>query len=219
MSHRPTAMSSQPAASRAGRGYMLPHTVHRDFLPDDTVAALLEYAVAHETDFVPTEVRSQRRDPTVRLSARLAQLGAFRPIIEHKIFALLPTLTDELHVAPFQVDTLEIELVAHGDGAFYKRHIDTRMAPVGEVGRSRVLSAVYYFFTDPKAFSGGALRLHGIGDRPDFVDIEPVRNSLVVFPSWAPHEVMPVRCPSRRFVDSRFAINCWIYRTLGAANA
>ncbi len=196
---------------------MLPHAVQYDFLPNDTVAALLEYAVTHEPDFVPTEVRFQRLDPTVRVSARLAQLGAFRQIIEHKVFEMLPVLTDELRVTPLQADRMEIELVAHGDGAFYKRHIDTRTAPAGEGRRFRALSAVYYFFTDPKGFSGGALRLYGIGNRTDFVDIEPVRNSLLVFPSWAPHEVMPVHCPSRRFIDSRFAINCWIYRSLSGA--
>jgi Rps23 Pro-64 3,4-dihydroxylase Tpa1-like proline 4-hydroxylase len=32
------------------------------------------------------------------------------------------------------------------------------------------------------------------------------------FPSWAPHEVMPISCPSKRFTDSRFAINYWVYR-------
>jgi SM-20-related protein len=56
------------------------------------------------------------------------------------------------------------------------------------------------------------LRLYAIGDPAGqtFIDIEPVHNSLLVFPSWAPHEVMPVSCPSQRFMDSRFAINCWV---------
>jgi SM-20-related protein len=76
-----------------------------------------------------------------------------------------------------------------------------------------VLSGVYYFHAEPKAFTGGALRLYAIGGQGErYVDIEPTHNSLLMFPSWAPHEVMPVRCPSRRFVDSRFAINCWVHR-------
>jgi Rps23 Pro-64 3,4-dihydroxylase Tpa1-like proline 4-hydroxylase len=59
------------------------------------------------------------------------------------------------------------------------------------------------------------LRLHRIGSRAGEeggADIAPEPNSLVLFPSWAPHEVLLVRCPSGRFEDSRFAINCWIYR-------
>lgn len=193
---------------------MLPHVVRRNFLPEDMVAALLEYAVLHEADFAPTKVGRNKLDPTFRVSARLRQLGAFGEIIESKILAMLPSLIDELRVTSFQAGRLGTELVAHGDGAFYKRHIDTQTAPDRDVTRSRALSAVYYFHAEPKAFSGGALRLYGIGAGAGFVDIEPIRNSLLVFPSWAPHEVMPVHCPSRRFADSRFAINCWIHRTL-----
>jgi Rps23 Pro-64 3,4-dihydroxylase Tpa1-like proline 4-hydroxylase len=62
-----------------------------------------------------------------------------------------------------------------------------------------------YFHAEPKAFTGGALRLYAIGRKEDedFVDIEAVRNSLLVFPSWAPHEVTPVSCPSKRFSSTR----------------
>jgi len=51
------------------------------------------------------------------------------------------------------------------------------------------------------------------------VNIEPGRNGPLMFPSWAPHEVMPVNCPSGRFADSRFAINCWVYRRKSVATA
>ena len=76
----------------------------------------------------------------------------------------------------------------------------------------RVLSGVYYYNAEPKAFSGGALRLYAIGDadKAPYVDIEPAGNSLLVFPSWAPHEVMPVSCPSKRFADSRFTVTCMV---------
>jgi Rps23 Pro-64 3,4-dihydroxylase Tpa1-like proline 4-hydroxylase len=102
--------------------------------------------------------------------------------------------------------------VAHGDGAFFTRHFDTIRANDSDQKRIRVLSGVYYFNAEPKAFTGGALRLHAIGGKEgeNFVDIEPARNSLVVFLSWAPHEVLPVSCPSKRFIDSRFAINYWV---------
>jgi SM-20-related protein len=204
--------TDRPTASRPKSSIMLPHAVRLNFLPEETVAALLEYAVLHEADFAPTKVGRQRLDPTFRVSARLRRLGAFQQTIESKIIAILPSLVDELRVTCFQMGRLGTELVAHGDGAFYKRHIDTQTAPDRDLSRSRALSAVYYFHSEPKAFSGGALRIYGIGPGADFIDIEPVRNSLLVFASWAPHEVMPVHCTSRRFIDSRFAINCWIHR-------
>ncbi len=139
-------------------------------------------------------------------------LGIYRPVLEARILGLVPELITRLQMTPFESPALETELVAHGDGAFFKRHIDTGHRILDQI---RVLSGVYYFNAEPKAFTGGALRLYAIGgnDSDDFIDIEPLRNSLLVFPSWAPHEVMPISCPSKRFINSRFAINCWLHRS------
>jgi hypothetical protein len=68
---------------------------------------------------------------------------------------------------------VEVELVAHGDGAFFERHM---------------------------------LRLHSPGrERPTvhFVDIAPDYDTLVFFPSFFPHEVLPLKCTY---------INIWIRR-------
>src|SRR5262249_19066174 len=105
--------------------------------------------------------------------------------------------------------------VAHGDGAFFARHIDTLMH------RRRVISAVYYFFSLPKAFSGGVLRLHSMaatGQEGTYVDIPPDYDTLVFFQSTFPHEVLPVKSPSGVFLDSRFAINIWIYESADNAS-
>lgn len=194
-------------------GIMPPHLVLHDFLDEDTVAGLLDYALSHQAEFAPARLRSKKIDPSFRRSTSLRELGRYRDILEKKILAIVPGVAAGLQVTPVKAPDLEIELVAHGDGAFYKRHIDTGTGSYEHASHVRVLSGVYYFYAAPKAFTGGALRLHAIGgDRNEnfFVDIEPVRNSLLIFPSWAPHEVMPVSCPSRRFIDSRFAINCWV---------
>ena len=61
--------------------------------------------------------------------------------------------------------------------------------------------------------SGGALRLYAFGPGGDrYEDVVPEHDSLIVFPSWAAHEVLPIACPSGRFADSRFALNCWFLR-------
>ena len=204
--------SSKAAVS--ARGLMPPYLVLRDFLGEDMVAGLLAHAMSHQSDFAPTGVFKDGVNPARRISTSLRHLGPFRDVLREKIFALLPTLVDALRVTPFAASSLELELVAHGDGAFYKRHIDTQTAIYGDVDSLRILSGVYYFNAEPKAFSGGALRLYAIGGeaRKDFSDIEPLRNSLLMFPSWASHEVRPVCCPSKAFIASRFAINCWIHR-------
>jgi SM-20-related protein len=195
------------------RVWMLPHLVLRDFLDQATVAGLLDYALARQSDFAPTQLVSGAIDPSTRVSTSLRNLGNYRQILKAKILDLVPTLITRLQVTPFQATRIETELVAHGHDAFYKRHIDTQTASQG-ANEFRVISGVYYFNAEPKAFTGGALRLYAITRKQNenFIDIEPMHNSLLVFPSWAPHEVMPINCPSKRFIDSRFAINCWIYR-------
>ena len=86
-------------------------------------------------------------------------------------------------------------------------------------GEDRVISAVYYFYREPKGFSGGALRLYRFGaDAQDpaadagSIAFEPRQNSLVCFPSWAKHKVEAVSCPSGKFEDYRFGLNCWFCR-------
>ena len=74
---------------------------------------------------------------------------------------------------------------------------------------------VYYFHKEPKAFTGGQLRLYGLAgaDSPDYEEIEPRLDRAVFFPSWFPHEVLPVRCSSDAFADGRFAMSCWVCKT------
>jgi Rps23 Pro-64 3,4-dihydroxylase Tpa1-like proline 4-hydroxylase len=115
-------------------------------------------------------------------------------------------------------------MVAYGDGAHFAAHTDI---PIGTDHRDhgarfgkfdRLLSGVYYFHAEPKGFTGGELRLFRFGsdaaaEPGDWMDIPPEQNSLVVFPSWVRHQVLPVHCPSDAFSDSRFAVNCWMCRS------
>jgi SM-20-related protein len=201
-------------------GLMPPYLVLRDFLDEEMVAGLLDYAVSRQSDFTATRIGPNAVDPSVRISAGLSDLGKFRQVLKTKILGLLPTLIAQLRVSPVDEPRLETELVAHGDGAFFIRHIDTDRR-YHDIKQNRVLSGIYYFNAEPKAFTGGVLRLHAIGGKEgeNFVDIEPVRNSLLIFLAWAPHEVLPVRCPSNRFIDSRFAINCWVHGKKPGASA
>lgn len=215
-------MSVSATGDRAasGRSLMPPHVFLREFLDEADVAGLFSHALSQQADFEPTRIGTKAVNASFRDSTSLRDLGRYRTVIKEKIFAIFPDLIARLQVTPFASPRLETELVAHGDGAFYKRHIDTETANYENVDKIRVLSGVYYFFSEPKAFSGGALRLYAIGGNSEqnFIDIEPERNSLLVFPSWAPHEVLPVHCPSGRFIDSRFAINCWLHRKKPGAN-
>jgi len=190
-----------------------PHRVVDAFLDETSVETLLQLALSRQADFAPTKVdhgNDAALIPAYRASLMLRAREDLAPLFAARLGELAPVLAADMRLSAFEVWGIELELVAHGDGAFYKRHIDTKAG--GDAQSKRVLSGVYYFNHQPKAFSGGALRLYAIGDRERFIDIEPEHNRLLVFPSWAPHEVMPVSCPSGAFIDSRFAVNCWVRR-------
>jgi Rps23 Pro-64 3,4-dihydroxylase Tpa1-like proline 4-hydroxylase len=151
-------------------------------------------------------------DPDIRRSRRLASMGEFKTCFEDRLRSAVTDIFTKLGTPSFAPISFELELVAHGDGAFFTRHIDTYTR--GQT-RDRVISGVYYFHRQPKAFSGGELRLYALakgGQMAAFVDVQPDNDTLVCFPSWYPHEVLPVRCPSGRLEDSRFAVNCWVMR-------
>jgi len=190
-----------------------PYRVVHDYLDAGPVEALLQLALSREADFVPTQLGSRdnaKFKPAFRTSLFLMPREALEGVFDARPRALTPMLVADMRLTAFEISGVELELVAHGDGAFYKRHIDTETG--GDAKSQRLLSGVNYFNHRPKAFSGGALRLYAIGDNERSIDIEPEHNSLLVFPSWAPHEVRPVICPSGRFIDSRFAVNCWMRR-------
>lgn len=180
------------------------------------VARLFAAAQENEQRFKPAKVGAGGHavvQPDKRISTRLRKFGPVAGELEDILRPLAPQIAAALGVKPFAITHVELELVAHGDGAFYTRHIDTMPgASDDQAAGMRLLSGVYYFHAMPKAFEGGALRLHeipfGAADA-QFIDLQPEHNSLAFFPSWMPHEVMKVSCPSGRFIDSRFAINCW----------
>lgn len=187
-----------------------PHRVYPALLAADELAALLDWALADFGRYEPSQVRAGLR-PEVRRSLSLRDLGPARPLLDARLGALTPQLFADLGVAPFDVAKIEYELISHGDGDRFHRHVDTMSR--AEATADRAISAVYYFHREPKGFSGGALRLYGFGgDDGPFVDVEPAQNSLLAFPAWAPHEVLPVSCPSGDRADSRLSINCWFYR-------
>jgi SM-20-related protein len=195
-----------------------PFGIVRNWLGSQTVDWLLRYAQSNKALFEESDVygRTQKVDNTLRRSVMLRKIDNLRSEIEleAKIRNLLPVMFERLGNTPFIPRKFEIEMVAHGDGAFFSRHIDTRTKTEGPVSH-RIISAVYYFYALPKAFTGGVLRLHSLeasGQQGTFIDIEPDYDTLVFFPSWFPHEVLPVHVPSNQFLDSRFAINCWIHR-------
>ena len=189
-----------------------PYGLLHDWLGPVMTVRLLNFARTKRESFEESSIGygdAKRVDHSRRRSLRLKNLGPLRDEIAAKTTNALPIMFECLGSARFEPCEIEMELVAHGDDAFFSRHIDTRPAGVGKPTR-RIISAVYYFYASPKGFTGGALRVYSLNGRAH-ADIEPTNDTLVFFPSWMPHEVQKVSCPSGRFEASRFAINIWLH--------
>lgn len=194
-----------------------PHVVVENAFGQEMADQLLAYALTCESAFTNTQVgRHGTTQVAVRRSRKFRDLGPLKADLEARFRAALPAARSILGFDAFGLAALELELAAHGDGDYYRRHIDT-FAGVERQNMDRVVTGVYYFHRMPKAFEGGALRLFTLlppEQGGSWVDIEPLNDSLVLFPSWAPHEVLPVSCTGQEFAQSRFAINCWYKKTL-----
>lgn len=201
----------------------LKHAVMDDFLPRDLHEILLAFTLNNRAGFEPNKIYGNDGgsiDTRLRQSLYYKDgLGHLRGPFRDAIKAAFPDLLEKLGMPAFEIAGVELELAAHGDGSFFKQHIDTLpLRPTAEGARNRTISAVYYFHTQPKRFSGGELAIAPIGPG-DPVLVEPRDNRLVAFPSFAPHEVRPVICPGDAFEHARFAVNCWLYRATGVAPA
>lgn len=197
---------------------LLPYVQIRDFLPQSELAELLDRVLSHPHKFKPATVGNgdvSVLNPSMRVGLTWGNLGPLEAPIEARFRDALPFMMERTGIASPLPERLEIGLAAHGDGAFYRPHIDLVIGDQADNPTSeseRVLSAVLYFHAEPKRFSGGELRLYRLGSDSGFVDIEPLQNSLIAFHSWMRHEVRPVVVPSGEFRDYRFAINCWYGR-------
>ena len=212
---------------------MPPHVLLSGVLSPSERQELLAFAVANQAMFKPGEVYANpgesggRLDPDRRKVLKLREFGPLKPMLEQRLFDLLPQIMAGTGYRGSPPASLELELNAYGEGGHFNRHVDIPLGPdrmqhCGDKGEDRLLSAVYYFYSEPKGFTGGALRLFRFGANggavgpDDVVSYEPQQNSLVAFPSWAMHEVETVHCPTGRFADHRFALNCWFCAKLGS---
>ena len=187
------------------------------FLPETLHRQLLDYTLASEADFIPSGVHVEG-EAKVRDHYRISHyhpdgLGPLKKTFRAVADDNFVRLCDGAGVKPFAIDWIEVELAAHGDGAFFLPHIDTYTGRGrGTQNSDRVLTAVSYFHREPKGFSGGNLEVHPFGGGPACQVIEPQQNRMVCFASTVLRQVSAVSCPSGKFEDNRFALNFWYHR-------
>jgi len=187
----------------------------RKFLLPENNQKAIEEAIQKQDQYIESTTTTKAdkyRQSYVLLSQHFPELSAF---IQRKVLETLPEILTKLNFRPFEISEIEVQLTAHNDGCYYKIHNDAG----SEKTASREITYVYYFYQEPKAFSGGELRIYDTelkGGRAithqNYKTITPVNNSIVFFRSHCQHEVMPVICTSKAFENSRFTVNGWIRR-------
>lgn len=185
-----------------------------NFLEPEQHQRLLEHVMAKEAEMIDSATDGGAADARKSKVICLFR-GKFADLIKQKIAMVMPNIVGKLGLSIFEASQIESQLTAHNEGHYYQVHNDNTSPETA----GRQLTYVYYFNREPKAFTGGNLRLYdskitnGFWDKADsFKDIEPRNNSIVFFFSGYWHEVMPVICTSQDFADSRFTINGWVWR-------
>ncbi|MBW3586156.1 MAG: 2OG-Fe(II) oxygenase [Cyanobacteria bacterium 0813] len=182
-----------------------------NFLTSAEKNKLIKYVLAKESEFVTTSTSTNADD--YRRSMVLHSFPEFSELMVNRIKAILPDVLRKLNIPSFPLGEIEAQLTMHNDNNFYKLHNDSGSPDTA----SRFFTYVYYYYREPKAFSGGELQIYDskiennfyVADET-FRTVEPRNNSIVFFLSRYMHEVLRVSCPSKAFADSRFTINGWV---------
>jgi Rps23 Pro-64 3,4-dihydroxylase Tpa1-like proline 4-hydroxylase len=187
-----------------------------EFLAPQEFDELMRYTLEHESEFQVSEVvvpSGDAVDYNHRRSHVLQDLGQHHNAILERIRGVLSPVLQQLGMEEFPVRQVEMQITSSNDGDFFRMHSDDGQGPIA----SRKLTFVYFFHREPCAFQGGELHLHdGVREGDRYVSagscqtIVPQQNQIVFFPSSLPHEITPVKCPSRAFTDSRFTVNGWL---------
>lgn len=223
--HRNVQPIPTSAPTRAWLGTMPPFrparfVVLEDFLLPAELPALLEFALRRESAFKISEVTRPNSmvvdiDYEHRRSKVLFNLEQHRNFLAHRIESYLPWVLYKLGCPSFSASHVEMQLTASNDGGFFRKHTDNMLGQC----RTREITFVYYFYREPKAFTGGELRVYDTryangraAPLENFHTFVPAQNQVVFFSAYLFHEILPVRCPSTAFADSRFTLNGWIHR-------
>jgi Rps23 Pro-64 3,4-dihydroxylase Tpa1-like proline 4-hydroxylase len=196
-----------------------PIVVFDEFLVSEELTGLLDYTLTHSNYFTGTRVISREGEGVIdranRRSRVLMAWSPFHELLANRIGTFFPVVLEKLGWPSFQVGHIETQLTASNHEEFFKTHSDNANVAV----RTRELTFVYFFYREPKAFSGGELIVYDTVVKDGyhtpvgpFQVIHPRQNQIVFFPSYCLHEVTTIGCPSRAFADSRFTLNGWLHQ-------
>ncbi|MGD1920259.1 MAG: 2OG-Fe(II) oxygenase [Pleurocapsa sp.] len=186
-----------------------------NFLPPQQYEQVLNTALSKQQEFKDSQTVNKKdryRQSSVLPGKYFSEVYYS---VKNKLLNTLPLVLDNLKHPEFFVSHVEMQMTAHNEGCFYKAHSDAGSAKT----KTRELTYVYYFYQEPKPFTGGELKLYDtemVGKKFMQQDnskiVEPRNNSIVFFNSRCKHEVLPIECTSQQFENSRFTLNGWLRR-------
>jgi Rps23 Pro-64 3,4-dihydroxylase Tpa1-like proline 4-hydroxylase len=207
---RPVPPDRQLAAARYVR--------MTDFLSPEEHQRLLDHTLACQADFHESGIVGRQGESTLNFAVRKSRtlsggrLQEVWEMFDQRLHGIVAAVRKEMGMPWFRLGEIERQLTAHGGGGFFAPHVDTGHP----IAASRRISCVYYFHVSPRRFTGGELRLYDTWITPSgstaagtYTTLTPLDNSVVFFPSDAFHEVLPVRCETDAFGDSRFTVTVW----------
>lgn len=174
------------------------------FLPETEYNMLLDYVGKQEAAY-----RSSAGGPN--LAESFAEL---RSLLSDRIQAVIPEVLSQLGIPAFPLPEIETFLYPEP----HRPYQVSRDDGTSETER-RVLSFIYYFYRQPKAFAGGELLLYDSQiennaciPAESFKPIPPNNNSIVFFFSSYAYQVQPLSPPSLALAETCFKFQGWLRR-------
>ncbi len=187
-----------------------------NFLTQAENQKILESVIKLEAYFEKSTTSLNDNDSDFRKSMVLHLAPISKTRISNRIKLVLPQVLAKLGHQKFPITQIEVQVTAHNHSHYYQTHNDNGTPEVAK----REITYIYYFYQQPKQFSGGELILYDekidnnyYKQANSFKKIAPKNNSIIFFLSRYWHEVLPVNCPSQNFADSRFTINGWLWKS------
>src|SRR4051812_42638459 len=208
-----------PAAEVASLELPPHYFVVHNFLSLEEAEQTSAHILAHGAEFEDATISlytNQHASSPVNNLRRARVLNTVADIMHMfvpKLNTLMPRFATDLRMPRLPLSKLECQITAHGDGDFFNTHIDNGLPDIAH----RRISWVYYIHQEPKRFTGGVLRFYNMvlegrlntcGQHAS--DYDPVRNSLIMFPSHCHHEVTPIGCSASALADQRLTVNGWL---------
>ncbi len=195
-----------------------PHIMITDLLSPAEVDQVTAHVLSRESAFTDATVYAvdrtgQNHDTRFRRARVLDDVDDVAPLVANKLRDIIPRVWSDLRMPDVAVSRMECQITAHGDGDFFDTHTDNSMPDIAH----RRVSYVYYLHREPKCFTGGHLKFYhsllkdGTNTAGTLaVEIEPPRNSLMIFPAHTHHQVTPITSRSTALADQRLTVNGWL---------